>query len=141
MINSDQFTKRLQKIIDFYNESASSFATKVGVQRSSISHILSGRNKPSLDFIMKILDSYPEVELYWLLNGKGVFPKSLVRNKVENTTPTPTPNLFNDSKLSASEIESLPPEQHLTPTLNSDVKKIDRIVIFYNDGTFTHFKN
>ena len=74
MINSTDFTKRLQKVIDFYSETASSFAQKIGVQRSSISHILSGRNKPSLDFVMKVLNSYPEVELYWLLNGKGNFP-------------------------------------------------------------------
>ena len=74
MINSVDFTERLQKIIDFYGETASSFAEKIGVQRSSISHILSGRNKPSLDFVMKVLHSYPEVELYWLMNGKGNFP-------------------------------------------------------------------
>ena len=77
MINSSEFTVRLQKVIDFYDETASSFAEKIGVQRSSISHILSGRNKPSLDFVMKILQAYPEVELYWLLNGKGSFPKTV----------------------------------------------------------------
>ncbi len=74
MINSKYFTERLQKIINYYGLSASSFADKIGVQRSSISHILSGRNKPSLDFVMKILSSFPEVDLYWLLNGKGNFP-------------------------------------------------------------------
>ena len=74
MINTEDFIKRLQKVIDYYGESASSFAEKIGVQRSSISHILSGRNKPSLEFVLKILSSFPEVELYWLLNGKGDFP-------------------------------------------------------------------
>ncbi|MDX1316792.1 MAG: helix-turn-helix transcriptional regulator, partial [Xanthomarina gelatinilytica] len=69
MINNEEFSKRLQKVMDYYNESASSFAEKIGVQRSSISHILSGRNKPSLDFVLKVLSSFPEVELYWLLNG------------------------------------------------------------------------
>ena len=69
MINSKDFSKRLEKIIDFYGETASSFAEKIGVQRSSISHILSGRNKPSLDFVLKILDTYPEVELYGVLKG------------------------------------------------------------------------
>ena len=65
MINNEEFTKRLQKVIDYYGETASSFAEKIGVQRSSISHILSGRNKPSLDFVLKVLSSFPEVELYW----------------------------------------------------------------------------
>ena len=64
MINNREFTNRLQKIIDFNDETASSFAEKIGVQRSSISHILSGRNKPSLDFVMKVLHTYPDVELY-----------------------------------------------------------------------------
>ncbi len=74
MINTEAFTKRLQQVMDYYGESASSFAEKIGVQRSSISHILSGRNKPSLEFVLKILSAFPEVELYWLLNGKGEFP-------------------------------------------------------------------
>src|SRR5210317_606203 len=75
MINTKDFIIRLEKIIDYYGLSASSFAENIGVQRSSISHILSGRNKPSLEFIMKVLSSFPEVDLYWLLNGKGNFPK------------------------------------------------------------------
>jgi predicted transcriptional regulator len=69
MINTSEFSKRLQNVIDYYDETASGFAEKIGVQRSSISHVLSGRNKPSLDFVMKVLQAYPEVELYWLLNG------------------------------------------------------------------------
>ena len=75
MINTDDFVKRLELIFEFYGESASSFADKIGVQRSSLSHLLSGRNKPSLDFILKVLDVFPEVDLYWITNGKGVFPK------------------------------------------------------------------
>ena len=86
MINSENFTKRLQQIIDFYSLSASSFADKIGVQRSSISHILSGRNRPSLDFVMKTLASFPEVDLYWLLNGKGKFPKTIEDEPENNNT-------------------------------------------------------
>ena len=74
MINSTEFARRLQKIMDLYQLTASAFAESVGVQRSAISHILSGRNKPSLDFVLKILEAYPDVELYWLLNGKGPGP-------------------------------------------------------------------
>jgi transcriptional regulator with XRE-family HTH domain len=51
------------------------FADKIGVQRSSLSHLLSGRNKPSLDFILKILDVFPDVDLYWMINGKVVSKK------------------------------------------------------------------
>ena len=75
MVNSDEFSKRLQIILDYYDISAATFADAIQVGRSSISHIISGRNKPSLDFVLKIVQNYPEVELYWLLNGKGSFPK------------------------------------------------------------------
>ena len=116
MINSSDFADRLQKVIDFYDETASGFAEKVGVQRSSISHILSGRNKPSLDFVMKVLHSYPEVELYWLLNGKGNFPTTEVKI---SDIPNPQPNLKTESTENFQESDS----------------EIEKIVIFYKDGT------
>jgi len=50
---------------------AAQFADEIGVQKSSISHILSGRNNASLDFIQKVLLSYPEVNMEWLMFGKG----------------------------------------------------------------------
>lgn len=62
---------RIQKILDEENISASKFADVLGVQRSSISHILSGRNKPSLDFVQRILQKFPEINSDWLLFGKG----------------------------------------------------------------------
>lgn len=122
MINTEEFTKRLQKVIDYYGETASSFAEKIGVQRSSISHILSGRNKPSLDFILKVLAAFPEVELYWLLNGKGEFPAAKQSAQL---------NL---------EIPPAPIKDKIESTINSD-KSIERIVIFYSDGSFKNFQN
>ena len=76
MVNTEEFIKRLEIILDYYSLNASAFADKIGVQRSSLSHLLSGRNKPSLDFILKIMDVFPDVDLYWILNGKGSFPKN-----------------------------------------------------------------
>lgn len=76
MVNTEEFVKRLEQILQFYGLSASIFAERVGVQRSSLSHLLSGRNKPSLDFVMKICDEFSEVDLYWFLRGEGQFPKS-----------------------------------------------------------------
>ena len=78
MVNVEKFAERLNIIMDFYELSAALFAEKIEVQRSSISHILSGRNKPSLDFVLKILKEFPEVELYWLLNGVGDFPNEVI---------------------------------------------------------------
>lgn len=63
--------KRIKSLISVKNLSPSQFADLLGVQRSNISHILSGRNKPSLDFILKITEHFPSVSIEWLLNGKG----------------------------------------------------------------------
>jgi transcriptional regulator with XRE-family HTH domain len=121
MINSDKFAQRLQKVMDYYDETASSFAERIGVQRSSISHILSGRNKPSLDFVMKVLNTYPAVELYWLMNGKGQFPKTDNTTLMESSTvkPTTEEKSIGQSKLSSTDIE--------------------KIVIFYKDGSFKSY--
>jgi transcriptional regulator with XRE-family HTH domain len=129
MINNEEFTKRLQKVIDFYGESASSFAEKIGVQRSSISHILSGRNKPSLDFVLKVLSAFPEVELYWLMNGKGSFPAPINQDQ--------KPEVSDVKSMSTSKIKST---AKVSSNLISEEKDIERIVIFYRDGTFKNFE-
>jgi transcriptional regulator with XRE-family HTH domain len=129
MINNEEFTKRLQKVIDFYGESASSFAEKIGVQRSSISHILSGRNKPSLDFVLKVLSAFPEVELYWLMNGKGDFPAQ--KNQIEKTQITEVKENLSSNPESNS--------HSLSRSISED-KSIERIVVFYKDGTFKNFE-
>ncbi len=130
MINNQEFSKRLQKVIEYYGESASSFSEKIGVQRSSISHILSGRNKPSLDFVLKVLSSFPDVELYWLLNGKGQFPNQQ-ENRIEEK----------QTKIAIDNIPSQPEQKIQKPIskTSSNKKEIDRIIIFYNDGTFENF--
>jgi predicted transcriptional regulator len=124
MINTKEFAIRLQKVIDYYEESASGFAEKIGVQRSSISHILSGRNKPSLDFVMKVLHTYPQVELYWLINGTGHFP-----NDEKKERP-----------IQSSLFEKIDVPVAATP---KDLKnsEIERIVIFYKNGSFKSYEN
>lgn len=114
MLNSLEFTKRLQEIITYYELTASLFADKVGVQRSSISHIISGRNKPSLDFVLKITSQFKEVEIDWLLKGEGVFPKKGV-----SKTSSIAPIISSEEK--------------------NAQKKIQRIVVFYVDGTFEEY--
>lgn len=128
MVNTQNFTKRLEKIIEYYSLSASSFAEKIGVQRSSISHLLSGRNKPSLEFVMKILTYFPEVDLYWLLNGKGNFPKENVSLEKLNV----------DTKSSSPLLDTLSKQQNKAKEHYSE---IERIVIFYKDGSFKNFEN
>lgn len=62
---------RVQKIIEYSMLTASEFADEIGVQRSNISHIISERNKPSLDFLMKIKERFPEIKWEWIIEGKG----------------------------------------------------------------------
>ncbi|MGB8705180.1 MAG: helix-turn-helix transcriptional regulator [Gillisia sp.] len=131
MVNSEKFAQRLQKILDQYDLSAAAFADSIDVGRSSISHILSGRNKPSLDFVLKIVQNYPEVELYWLLNGKGDFPKT-----TENASNLP------NSRETAVKQPTVPGKKEVTgepDTFNE--RKISKIVIFYSDGSFEAFHN
>ncbi|MGB5237307.1 MAG: helix-turn-helix transcriptional regulator [Flavobacteriaceae bacterium] len=116
MVNNEAFIKRLEQILQYYGLSASAFADSIGVQRSSISHLLSGRNKPSLEFVLKVIRTYPDVNLYWLLNGKGSFPQKTA---------------------SASTTVSRPPEDSRRPV---DKKTIQKIVIFYDDGSFEAFE-
>ncbi len=60
---------RFRYIMKLNQQTASAFADEIGVQRSSVSHVLSGRNKPSLEFIQKVLKAYPKVDANWLING------------------------------------------------------------------------
>ena len=134
MVNSEQFSKRLEKILEYYDISAAAFAEAIDVGRSSISHILSGRNKPSLDFVMKVVQTYPEVELYWLLNGKGTFPSSEVKTQIK-TSPVPAapiPETVNPLK---NELEV----RENVETKSFSGRNIKKIVFFYEDGSFEAF--
>lgn len=136
MVNSDQFSKRLEKILEYYDISAAAFAEAIDVGRSSISHILSGRNKPSLDFVMKVVQTYPEVELYWLLNGKGSFPSTSAKTE---TKPAPGPSAPTPTTVVSPRNELEEREKMLIQ--NSSSKKIRKIVFFYEDGSFEAFEN
>ena len=117
MVNTAAFQERLQTLLEYYDMSATAFAEEIGVQRSSISHLLSGRNKPSLDFVLKVVQRFPQVNLYWLLNGKGSFPQK------ESKGAPPAPPLP-------------APKTAATPGSSREVEKI---VVFYSDGSFREY--
>ncbi len=133
MVNTSNFSKRLQKILDFYGVTATSFSEKIAFNRSTISHLLSGRNKPSLEFVMKVLQTYPEVDLYWLLYGKGSFPTPL--NKV-NTQIKATSK---QNTLPGVEAENSIFENMVLK--NSNTSAIERIILCFKDGTFKQYNN
>jgi transcriptional regulator with XRE-family HTH domain len=154
MVNFEDFIKRLEIILDFYSLSASGFADKIGVQRSSLSHLLSGRNKPSLDFILKIIEVFPEVDLYWILIGKGNFPKltETLENNFVKKIVTPSPdldnkilgNLFSENENTINKTEELKIENNPIENIQNNLSitkniKIEKIIIFYIDGTFSDY--
>lgn len=118
VVNTGDFIRRLEKILAYYGLSASVFADKIGVQRSSISHLLTGRNKPSLEFVLKVVKTFPEINLYWLLNGKGNFPSEM----------PPTPK----TELKATEDPG--------PVIRTNARSIEKIIIFYTDGSFEPYE-
>jgi transcriptional regulator with XRE-family HTH domain len=162
---------KIELLIKKKQMSSSRFADVLGIPRSSISHILSGRNKPSLDIVQKILTAFPEVSAEDLLfedRTLSVSPTKLP------TTPSaleilPLTNLFDAPNDTASEsIKNNLPESTIVrsnlrrstkevnlgssqtsndsnsenaPTSTRSLqKKIERVIIFYTDGTFTESK-
>lgn len=125
------------------NLSPSQFADEISVQRSSLSHILSGRNKPSLDFVTKLLTSYPEINSDWLLFGKGTMISKAVKpepvmlkeeKKVEDTVPKAAEKP-EEKSLPAKTRES-DPKTAILPT----GKTIGEIILLFDDSTFRIYK-
>ena len=104
--------RRLQQFLEAENITQSLFADTLGVTRASISHILSGRNRPGFDFLESIALHYPEISLEWLLTGRGKMYREPEKTAPEATTMPISP---------------LPP------------RKVSRIVVFYDDNTFDEF--
>jgi transcriptional regulator with XRE-family HTH domain len=138
------------RIIQFLRENnltSTKFADEIGVQRSSISHILSGRNKPSYDFIEKMLLSYPEINAQWLITGKGEMllnQPSLFQSEpkvVEKELTSPESNIQNSSN-TLSEIRETQTEKNMSPKTHHSInekKEIEKVLIFYKNGTFKEF--
>lgn len=112
--------ERLQMVIKMHNLSSSSFADEIGVQRSNVSHVLSGRNKPSLDFLEKILNAYPRVNAHWLITGQ---------------MPAPVKGEESDVPKDVSEKVIEPPKES-TVSLKGGKKPLEKVLLIYKDGSF-----
>ena len=102
---------RILLILKTQDLSSSQFADEIGVQRSSISHILSGRNNPSLEFVTKILKRFPDINSDWIIFGKGSMYKGsnekIVSETKEIKKQTSPPDLFNFDDSEQLEIEPI----------------------------------
>lgn len=117
--------KRIEFIVHNFGLTSSKFADEIGVQRSGISHILSGRNNPSLDLIQKILNRWPEINPDWLITGKGNFGRAS-----EKVIPEINPETF---------IKSIVNQKSKPEIIVS--KTISQVIVFYSDGTFDRYQN
>lgn len=155
---------RLQKFLSAENLTQAQFADSINVARGGVSHIISGRNYPSYEFIINTMKRYPDLNIEWLLTGKGKMYKSLPSEKAvqfqkdENSDDTldlfpadPVPHTDNDERaipepavIRASDTvttqDGFPDNaQCPAPSQVPVQRKATKVVIFYDDGTYQEF--
>lgn len=139
---------KIKQILIDKSLSPSVFADEIGVQRSSISHILSGRNRPSFDIIQKVIRRYPDLGYDWIMEDDGQenkhVPKPGIRSPNETSSSatrqslSPTQRrqpMAQPGNLSAAS----PTGSMVTPPAIISEKTVERILIFHTDGTFREY--
>lgn len=141
---------RVQKIMEDKGLTPTSLADEIGVQRSRMSHVLSGRNNPSLDIVMLILDRFKDIETDWLVFGhepmyktttpiqQGLFDKEATGTIIEKRESEPV------SQRTAIAVKQSV-QQHVPLSVNQlsikqeSNRKITKIMVFYSDSSFETF--
>ncbi|MFY9152579.1 MAG: helix-turn-helix transcriptional regulator [Prolixibacteraceae bacterium] len=147
---------RIRKFLEYKGISPSELADSIGVQRSNVTHVLKARNKPSFQFIEKMLQIYPELNAKWLLLGTGNMvensvknrnlfdqqPASIVKPEVIPTEITEKPTVKITDQVESGEFVEKPDLEKKTVTNEvqdqffSSEKPIERLIVFYKDQTF-----
>ncbi len=151
------FSERIANILEYYHISPKELAEITGVQRSAISHIINGRNKPSVSFITNLTQAFPKLSTNWLLHGKGDIEqeKDLVTDVTSQKSINTEGNVTNVSDengifetpqsiyLGAEEQAEYRTKHSSTyPDLSREKrgnKKLVRIICLYDDGSFESF--
>ena len=124
--------ERIQEIIHNERLTSTRFADLIGVQRSSISHVISGRNNPSLDFMQKVLQKFNYVNPEWLLFGTG----EMIRKEfAANAKAKPEIAESEQQQEKSVHFEAI----KTTPKMQDSGKRIHKIVVFYSDNTFDEY--
>lgn len=126
-----ELVDRIKVVMKVNNLTAAQMADDMGVQRSNVSHVLSGRNKPSFEFLNRLLTKYPKVNAHWLITGK-----TQVADQATPPLEAPKKEEPVEEPISTERSDAEPPS---TPS-TAPSSDIDRIVIFYNNGTFKTFE-
>jgi len=147
----DTINQRLIQVMEHFNLSPSSFAAKLDINRSSMSHIVSSRNKPGLEIIQKLLSAFPAINSLWLLIGSGemlegnariIERPSLFKNEAERNTekanqetkPKKELDLLDTIKNVYTELEK---KNNLSEA--TIPKSVKRITLYYDNGSFEDF--
>ena len=145
--------ERLIAFLQAEELSSARFADIMKIQRSGVSHLLSGRNKPGYDFFEKFLRTFPSVNIEWLISGRGKMYKEQANPIAEPQAvikPQPRqeePNLFSQKTEEAKPISPPSPSPTFSPlspplapssdkSENKSDRHIEKVLILYNDGTF-----
>ncbi len=127
---------RILLVLKIKNLTPSKFADEIGIQRSSMSHIMSGRNLPSLDLITKILGKYPDINSDWLVKGEGPMTKTfqidLFEQQAENKTPEASVKPKDDQPVSEPVydiIKEIPVEKSEENQLKTVIKETEHLDI------------
>jgi transcriptional regulator with XRE-family HTH domain len=139
--------QRIREFLLAENKSSAQLAEEIGVQPSGISHILSGRNKPSLDFILKMLEKYPSLSTDWLLFGKGTMYTEITGqslfDEVIDYKEEKVDNIHQDKRLeSDSDVnETLKSGifNDISTTEEATSNTVEKIVWFYSDNSFEEY--
>jgi len=141
--------ERLLKVITSEGLTPSLLADELGVQRSGISHILSGRNYPSFDFLQKLLGRFPKLNAEWLILGHGSMYKSAIAEisdlfpqsaPIEKTPESPTvPEILPDlTSIESHQKKNLDVTPEISPP-EEPQKTIEKMMIIYSDKTFATY--
>ncbi len=140
--------ERIRQFLLAENKSSAQFADEIGVQPSGISHILSGRNKPSLDFIIKMLEKYKSLSVEWLLFGRGqmyseggtlnLFDTTLGKENKSVEEVLPDENSGKES-IALNSFSDEKGHNMKGGPLHSTKTRVKKIVWFYNDNTFEEY--
>ena len=133
---------RIAHIMRAKNLKASDFAELLGIQPSGISHILSGRNQPSLDFVKKIKETFPEYNLDWIIFGKG--PMTTSEPFRETTAPSINFPESNSIEVDETSVPPVPfsPVTEEAPSVHPPISNktgIKSLFVLYDDGTFENY--
>ena len=129
----ENFKDRLDHILRSKNLTAKKFAELMEIQPSNVSHLLNGRNKPSIDFLIKLKEVFPEYSFDWIIMGKKPI-----------TINDPTPIIAETQDLKFDEIDEKIPENETDIIKNipediiksNDNQEIEKILVIYKDNTF-----